>query len=717
MSGSKSREPFLQLSDDHGQVILVAFSAAANLTIVEASISDLQAALRTGQINSVQLLAKHLNRVARLDRRGPRLNAIPVINTNAFTDALASDEYRFSHNGSIRSMLEGIPFTAKDSYMMEGLPVAAGSPAFQNLTASDDAFTISALRAAGGIPLGKTNMPPMANGGMQRGLYGRAESPYNASYLAAAMGSGSSNGCGVSTAASMAVFGLAEETVSSGRSPASNNGLVAYTPSRGILSIRGNWPLTPSADVVVPHARSVEDLLAILDVIAVTDEDTAGDFWRNQPFVDLPRVENIRPASLVEVADKDALRGKCIGVPRMFIGEEDPAAQPVYLRPSVRKLYDQARITLESLGARVHEVDFPLVTNHEVPPTVNEVNSEYPLPSYFNGSSSTGDMDAYAWDDFLAMVNDTSSVTTLADVDPALIFPQIPGTILDRYGNRFGNRTSSNAEYVNAVKKRTGPINSIPGLGPWLHSLEARRKRDLEDWMDANGLDLLVWPTNGDVGREAAEISEEAAIPTWWNGVARSFGNFAIRQLGVPTVTVSMGAMEDTGMPVGLTFAGRGYDDFELMGYAYAFEQGHHFGKNAPPRTEEIEINLNTIHIKSVDKKLRCLSDKAPVIEAAANRLGPGTLVVWGNVTTARAVSDKIGNGDGVVQLEVYVDGVPAGPVRHKKNRWSITANITLPFQGVSPFGEINIPDASLAMVVVVATTPNGRSDGKIIFV
>ena len=100
---------------------------------------------------------------------------------------------------------------------MRGLPVTAGSPAFANLVANDDAFAVAQLRAAGAICLGLTNMPPMAAGGMQRGLYGRAESPYSAGFLTSAFGSGSSNGSGTATAASFAAFGLAEETWSSGR--------------------------------------------------------------------------------------------------------------------------------------------------------------------------------------------------------------------------------------------------------------------------------------------------------------------------------------------------------------------------------------------------------------------------------------------------------------------------------------------------------------------
>ncbi|KAH0437628.1 amidase protein [Colletotrichum camelliae] len=652
------------------------------------------------------MLAKHLHRVAQYDRRTHRLNAIPVLNTNAFEDAEASDDYRSAHNGSVRSLLKGIPFTAKDSFMMRGLPVAAGSPAFMNLTASIDAFTVGAIRSAGSIPLGKTNMPPMANGGMQRGLYGRAESPYNASYLAAAMGSGSSNGCGVSTASSMAAFGLAEETVSSGRSPASNNGLVAYTPSRGMLSIRGNWPLTCSADVVVPHARSVKDLMAILDVIAVTDDNTEGDFWRGQPFVDLPKVEGIRPTSFTILANASALHGKRIGVPRMFIGGDDSAAQPVFLRDSIRALWDDARVTLESLGAQVEEIGFPLVTNHEVPPAVNDVNSEYPLPSYFNGSASPGDMDAYAWDDFLRMVNDTSSVTTLADVDPALIFPQLPGTIPDRYGNRFGNRTQSNTRYVEAVKSRTGKITDIPGLGVWLQSLEDRRKRDLEDWMEDKGLDAVVWPANGDVGRERAEVDDEAAVLTWRNGVARSFGNFAIRQLGVPTVTVTMGAMNDTGMPVGLTFATKSYDDTSIISYAYAFERAHDKVRTIPPRTPGLQTDLLPLRH---GRKIHSFH-AAPKLKASAVRIGEQMVLIRGIV-----MQESCWDSD--ITVEVHVDGVPVLPVSFEGGEWSVTANITLPFQGTSPFGEVNVPDASLAMVVVVATAPNGRSTGRMLFV
>src|SRR5690242_20493871 len=221
-----------------------------------------------------------------------------------FEAAAQSDMRR--RDGKPLGPLDGIPYTAKDSYKVKGLTVASGSPAFEHLVAGDDAFTIERLRKAGAVLIGFTNMPPMANGGMQRGVYGRAESPYNGDYLTAAFASGSSNGSGTATAASFAAFGLGEETWSSGRAPASNNGLVAYTPSRGVISVRGNWPLVPTMDVVVPHTRTMADMLEILDVIVADDPDPRGDLWRSQPWVEVPAASAARPESYPDLA-RDAL--------------------------------------------------------------------------------------------------------------------------------------------------------------------------------------------------------------------------------------------------------------------------------------------------------------------------------------------------------------------------------------------------------------------------
>lgn len=155
------------------------------IEVTEVSIAQLRAALESGQTTSVELVKAYLARIDAYDGADTptALNAVVVRNPEALREAQASDERRAQ--GKPLGPLDGIPYTAKDSYLVKGMTAASGSPAFANLVAYRDAFTIERLRGAGAICLGKTNMPPMANGGMQRGVYGRAESPYNAAYLTA----------------------------------------------------------------------------------------------------------------------------------------------------------------------------------------------------------------------------------------------------------------------------------------------------------------------------------------------------------------------------------------------------------------------------------------------------------------------------------------------------------------------------------------------------
>jgi amidase len=161
------------------------------MRLVETGIAELRAALEAGRTTAVALAAGYLARIAAFDRHGPRLNAVPVLNPAALDEARAADLRRAQ--GAVRGPLDGIPYTAKASFSVRGLPVTAGSPAFAGLVAGDDAFAIARLRAAGAVLIGLTNMPPMANGGMQRGLYGRPESPYAAGWLTAASTSGQSS--------------------------------------------------------------------------------------------------------------------------------------------------------------------------------------------------------------------------------------------------------------------------------------------------------------------------------------------------------------------------------------------------------------------------------------------------------------------------------------------------------------------------------------------
>lgn len=539
----------------------------AGFNLIEATIEDVLDAFRRGEITSSWLTKAYLERIEAHDRVPQGLNAIPVLNPDALAQAAESD--RRWREGTARP-LEGVPFTVKDSYMVEGLTVASGSPAFKNLVAQWDAFSVAKLREAGAVLIGKTNMPPMADGGMQRGVYGRAESPYNRDFLAAAYASGSSNGSGVSTAANLAVFGMGEETVSSGRSPASNNGLCAYTPSWGILSIRGNWPLFPARDVVVPHTRSMPDMLRLLDVLVQDDEVTRGDFWRNQSIVELPKPSEHRPASYLEVIDPDQLRGKRFAVPAMYLGQ-DPNF-PIDVRPSVLEQFAVARARLEELGAEVVVTDFPLIERYEGDrPGQENVGELGVLPEGWMDTEFTHFL-GFGWDDFLR-ANGDPAIPNLGVVDPDQIFPQPPGALPDRYEevedyeNRYRATVAAAREGISDPRERAD-------FADGLRALVTLRESLFESWLAENGFDAVVFPANADVGAANADVDQAAADRAWANGVFFSNGNYALRHLGIPTVTVSMGLMSDIGMPIGFTFAGAAYSDPVLLGYAAAFESG-----------------------------------------------------------------------------------------------------------------------------------------------
>jgi amidase len=127
-------------------------------------------------------------------------------------------------------------------------------------------------------------------------------------------------------------------------------------------------------------------------------------------------------------------------------------------------------------------------------------------------------------------------------------------------------------------------------LADGLRGLEQTRRIDLEDWMDRLGLDAVLFPTVADVGPADADVNPDSADIAWSNGVWVANGNLAIRHLGVPTVTVPMGVMSDIGMPVGLTFAGRAYDDSTLLRLASAFESTGS-KRLIPPRTPPLSRN------------------------------------------------------------------------------------------------------------------------------
>jgi amidase len=574
-----------------------------SFSVVEASIAELRAALISGAVTSVQLVQAYLERIRAYDHNGIRLNSIVVLNEQALAEAEASDARRAA--GQTLGPLDGIPFTAKDSYKVKGMTVAAGSPAFEHLVATSDAFSIQVLRDAGCVLIGLTNMPPMANGGMQRGLYGRAESPYNENFLTSAFASGSSNGSGTATAASFAAFGLGEETWSSGRAPAACNALCAYTPSRGMISTRGNWPLVPTMDVVVPHTRSMADLAELLDYLVVDDADSTGDFWRMQPWVSLPDTSAVHQTSFLKnheaavasvASSARPLAGKKFAAPKMFIGKDaeqgtgtgmgSVTGQKIEPRASAVALWDSFCQTLIEAGAEIVETDFPVVTNYEADRkgTPNVFNRGIVPAEFFD--AEIWDLSIWSWDSFLK-TNGQAGLQSITEVDGPKIFPPPPGALKDQYAEFDFDPADyvSRALEVGIIDPFGGPQAELFAAG--LKALEETRKVDLDEWLAAGGFDAAIFPTLTDVAPSDADTNPVSADLAWRNGVWVATGNLAIRHLGIPTVTIPMGTAEDIAMPFGLTIAGAAYSDANLLRIASTFEALCP-RRTAPPRTPDL---------------------------------------------------------------------------------------------------------------------------------
>ena len=225
--------------------------------------------------------------------------------------------------------LWGVPFAVKDNIDVAGLPTTAACPAYAYLPECD-AFVVARLRAAGAIPLGKTNLDQFATG-----LVG-VRSPYGVPRNAvdpAIVPGGSSSGSAVAVARGIVSFALGTDTAGSGRVPAALNNIVGLKPSLGALSATGVVPACRTLDTISIFALTVPDAWTAFR--AACAHDAADAFSRALPAPPLGA-----PPPVVTVAVPD-------GQSREFFGDAAQAAS-----------FEAALARLEALGARIVEIDF-----------------------------------------------------------------------------------------------------------------------------------------------------------------------------------------------------------------------------------------------------------------------------------------------------------------------------------------------------------------------
>ncbi len=299
---------------------------------LEATIPELQEAMRTGRLTSVQLVDFYLARIAAYDTSGPRLNAFITVNPSARDEAAARDAERAASGP--RGPLHGIPVVLKDNIGTSDLPTTAGSLALEGFLPSADAFVVRRLREAGAVVIGKANMCEFALcWETTSSLGGQTLSPYD---LTRDPG-GSSGGTAVAVTANLAAVGLGTDTCGSIRLPAGLNDVFGLRPTAGVLSRSGVIPYSSTLDTVGPMARSVVDLAIVLDTTAARDSADP---------TSVPSAASYRDA-----VDPNGLADRRIGVVA-FGG--DPGVDPEVGRVVMSALDEMA-----ANGAQVVEVSLP----------------------------------------------------------------------------------------------------------------------------------------------------------------------------------------------------------------------------------------------------------------------------------------------------------------------------------------------------------------------
>lgn len=321
-----------------GAALLAGVSGSVSaFTLEEATIPDVMAAFRSGELSCRGLVTAYQKRIAAYDHQGPALNAVLTLNPKALDQADALDA-RYKASGPV-GPLHCIPVLLKDNYNTAEMPTTAGSAALAGMQPDKDAFVVAKLRKAGAIILGKTNLHEMAlSGTSASSLGGQTLNPYD---LTRTPG-GSSGGTGAAIAANFAMIGTGSDTVNSIRSPASANSLVGFRPTAGLLSRGGIVPVSSTQDVIGPIGRSVADVALMLAVMK--GEDPADGITAAS--------RGKAPANYRASLDPDGLKGARIGVVKPLFGDKPVNAE-------VNAVMDRAVAAMKAAGATIVEVDDP----------------------------------------------------------------------------------------------------------------------------------------------------------------------------------------------------------------------------------------------------------------------------------------------------------------------------------------------------------------------
>lgn len=490
--------------------------ASAAFSWEEATIPQLQAAMRTGKASAESITQDYLSRIASIDKAGPKLNSIIELNPDALAIAKSLDEER-KQKGP-RGPLHGIPVLVKDNLdTHDRMMTTAGSLALLGSIALRDSFVVQRLREAGAVLLGKTNLSEWANFRGSRstsgwsGRGGLTKNPYSLDRNP----SGSSSGSAAAVSANLCAVAIGTETDGSIVSPSSCCGIVGIKPTVGLVSRAGIVPISATQDTAGPMARTVTDAAIVLAAIAGEDQrDPATQSSRGKEQKDY-----------TSFLDPNGLHGARIGVMRTGF----------HMIHRAQAVMDEAVKTLARLGAEVMD---PL----EIPTLAQLEDAEFQVLLYeFK----------HGLNEYLASLGPDAPVKSLADVI------EFNKKHADRELPYFGQEIMLQAQ-------EKGPLTDKA----YLDAVEKCRRLCRTEGLDAaikeHHLDAIVAPTTGPASKTDLIYGEQ--------DVGGSSTPAAVA--AYPSITVPAGQV--LGLPMGISFFGAAFSEPMLLKMAFAFEQATH---------------------------------------------------------------------------------------------------------------------------------------------
>ncbi len=488
----------------------------------EATIQDLQAAMKSGRSSSAGLVQWYIRRITKFDRGPPGLHSIAEINPEALAIARRLDRERKERGP--RGPLHGIPVVLKDNIATtDSMETTAGSLALQGSRPRKEATVAAKLREAGAVILGKANLSEWANFRSERSSSGwsarggQVRNPYVLDRTPC----GSSSGSAVAVAANLASAAVGTETDGSILCPSSMNGVVGIKTTLGLVSRAGVIPIAHSQDTVGPIARTVADAAILLGAMVGADGD--------DPTTTSSRGKFCR--DYTKFLDPKGLVGARIGIPReLYFGYSDRSDEVT--ETAIKKM--------RRLGAEI-------VDPANIPTAKRMGDGELDVLLY----EFKADLNRY-----LAGLA-KSKVRSLKDV---IEFNKKHASKELKY---FGQDLFLKAQETTGLKSKK-----------YLKALRQTkllsRQRGIDFVMRKHRLDALVTPTTS---------------PAWTidlvdgdHGLGGSSQPTALA--GYPAITVPAGYA--FGLPIGITFMGRAFSEPTLIRLAYAFEQATRH--RVPPR-------------------------------------------------------------------------------------------------------------------------------------